>query len=505
MMLEDHVEVARAIMPYSLALGLDSRPRSPGIPIETAAPLDYANANQARFIAELSELIRFPSVSAQPVHAMDIKRCAAWLANHLRMIGLEHVEVVRTARHPVVTADWLHAPGAITVLVYGHYDVQPPDPLDAWTSPPFEPAIRGDYLYGRGASDDKGQMFVHVKAIECYLRTSGSLPVNVKCLFEGEEEIGSRSLHGFLARHREEWKADAAVLSDMWMPGRDRPAIAESLRGALSVELEARGQERDLHSGNVGGAIHNPLQALCEIIAKLHDGRGAIAIPGFYESVRELTREERVYMARVGPSDARILRDAGARRGWGEAGFSLYERTTIRPALSVNGIVGGYQGPGAKAVIPARASAKLNFRLVPDQDPGEIDALFRGFIERIAPPTVDVNVRTLFRARPFELLRDHPAVRAAREAFRKGFGARPVFMRIGGTIPVAHLLQEELGIPTVPMGFALPDDGLHAPNERFYLPNFFWGIKTIIHFLRELAKEGCCGMLPSQAKAIALA
>jgi acetylornithine deacetylase/succinyl-diaminopimelate desuccinylase-like protein len=405
----------------------------------------------------------------------------------LRTIGLEHVEFVQTEGHPIVTADWLRAPGQTTLLIYGHYDVQPPEPLDAWKSPPFEPAIRGDYLYGRGASDDKGQMLVHVKAIECYLRTSGSLPVNVKCLFEGEEEIGSRSLQGLLASRREAWKADAVVLSDMWMLGPDRPAIAESLRGALSVELAVRGPEEDLHSGNFGGAVHNTLQVLCEIIAKLHDRRGAIAIPGFYERVRDPTREERVYMARVGPSDAEILHDARACRGWGEAGFSLYERTTIRPALSINGIVGGYQGPGAKAVIPAQASAKLNFRLVPDQNPVEIDALFRRFIQQIAPPTVGVGVRTLFRARPFVLLRDHPAVRAARKALHEVFGVQPAFMRIGGTIPVAHFLQEELGIPTVLMGFALPDDRLHAPNERFLLQSFFRGIETSIRFLAELA------------------
>jgi len=390
--------------------------------------------------------------------------------------------------HPVVTADWLNARGRSTLLIYGHYDVQPPDPLDQWKSPPFEPAIRDGYLYGRGAADDKGQMFVHVKAIESYLRTSGSLPVNVKCLFEGEEEIGSHNLYRFLAGRREAWKADAAVLSDMWMLGPDRPAIAESLRGALSAELEVRGQDRDLHSGNFGGAIHNPLQTLCEIIAKLHDSRGAIAIPGFFDRVRDVTPEERAYMARVGPGDALMLEDAGALLGWGEPGFSLYERTTIRPALSVNGIVGGYQGPGAKAVIPARAAAKLNFRLVPDQDPDEIDALFRRFVEQITPRTVRVLVRTLFRARPFVLHREHYAVRAARAALRKGIGVPPEFMRIGGTIPVAHLLQEELGIPTVLMGFALPGDRLHAPNERFLLSNFFRGIETSIHLLAELAR-----------------
>ena len=454
------------------------------------AAIAQARAAQTRFVAELAAFVRFPSVSAQPRHAEDLRRCAAWLANHLRMIGLENVRVTRTRRHPVVTADWLHAPRATTILIYGHYDVQPPEPLDEWTSPPFEPALRDACLYGRGASDDKGQVFVHLKALESWLRAAGSLPVNVKCVFEGEEEIGSTNLRDFLAGHEDTWKADAAIMSDMRMLAPGRPAITESLRGALSVELEMRGQRLDLHSGNFGGAIHNPLQALCEIVARLHKPDGAIAIPRFYERVRALTPAQRADMARIGPSDEEILRDAGAARGWGEPGFSLYERIAIRPALSVNGIIGGYAGPGAKAVIPARAAAKLNFRLVPEQDPAEIDALLRGFIAEIAPPTIAVNIRTLFRAHPFVQRRDHPASRAAHAALHKAFGVQPTLLRSGGTIPVAHLLQEELGIPTVLMGFALPDDAMHAPNEHFCLANFFRGIETSIHFLAELATPG---------------
>jgi acetylornithine deacetylase/succinyl-diaminopimelate desuccinylase-like protein len=457
---------------------------------EVARAIEHARAARTRFVEDLAAFVRFPSVSAQPWHADDVRRCAAWLAHHLRSIGLEHVRVVATRGHPIVTADWLHAPGAPTVLIYGHYDVQPPEPLEEWISPPFEAALRAGGLHGRGAADDKGQMFVHVKALESWLGTAGTLPVNVKCLFEGEEEIGSRSLCDFLAAHADAWRADAAVMSDMAMLGPGRPAITESLRGALSVELEFRGQRQDLHSGNFGGAIHNPLQALCEAIGRLHDARGAIAISGFYERVRMLSPAERAYMVRVGPSDDQILRDAGARQGWGEPGFSLYERIAIRPALSVNGVAGGYAGPGAKAVIPARATAKLNFRLVPDQDPAEIDVLLRGFIARIAPPAVAVVVRTLFSARPFVMRRDHHATRAAQAALHKAFGALPSFVRSGGTIPVAALLQEELGIPTVLMGFALPDDGMHAPNERFCLTSFSRGIEASIHFLAALAGPG---------------
>jgi acetylornithine deacetylase/succinyl-diaminopimelate desuccinylase-like protein len=455
-----------------------------------ARAIAHARAARSRFVEDLAAFVRFPSVSAQPRHADDLRRCAAWLAHHLRSIGMEHVRVVPTRGHPIVTADWLHAPGATTVLIYGHYDVQPPEPLEEWISPPFEAVLRAGALHGRGASDDKGQMFVHVKALESWLLTAGALPVNVKCLFEGEEEIGSRSLCDFLAAHVDAWRADAAVMSDTAMLGPGRPAITQSLRGALSVELEFCGQRQDLHSGTFGGAIHNPLQALCEAVGRLHDARGAIAIPGFYKRVRARSRAERAYMARVGPSDDQILRDAGAGQGWGEPGFSLYERIAIRPALSVNGVAGGYAGPGSKAVIPARATAKLTLRLVPDQDPAEIDALLRGFIARIAPPAVFVVVRTLFSARPFVMRRDHHATRAAQAALHKGFGVPPSFVRSGGTIPVAPLLQEELGIPTVLMGFALPDDGMHAPNERFCLASFSRGIEASIHFLAELARPG---------------
>lgn len=447
-----------------------------------------AHANRFRFLAQLKDFIRFPSISAQPRHAVDVQNCARSLANHLRRVGLGHVRVVQTRRHPLVYAEWSHAPGRPTVLIYGHYDVQPVDPLGEWRFPPFRPTVRGNNLYGRGASDDKGQLFAHVKAIESYLRSSGRLPVNVKCLFEGEEEIGSPSLPAFLARHRDRLAADVAVLSDMRIPAADRPAITYALRGALSLELEVTGPKHDLHSGTFGGAIHNPLEALCEIIAKLHDGNGRVSIPGFYDRVRRCIGNERAYLARAGPGNAQILRDAGAEKGWGEPNYTLYERTTIRPALTVNGIVGGYQGPGVKAVIPARAAAKLNLRLVPDQDPRQIDRLFREYIARIAPPALNVAIRTRLLAKPALVDRSHPAIRAAAFAYRRGFGARPVFLRSGGTIPVVSSFQEVLGIPTVLMGFALPDDQMHAPNEKFHLPGFYRGVTTCIWFLASVGK-----------------
>ncbi|HKP87221.1 MAG TPA: dipeptidase [Blastocatellia bacterium] len=448
--------------------------------------LDYAQTRRNRFVSELRSFVRFSSVSAQPQHADEVKACAGWLANHLARIGLDHTQVISTRGHPLVYADWLHKPGRPTVLIYGHYDVQPPDPLDEWTSPPFEPTVRGDDLYGRGASDDKGQMFAHIKAIESYLRTAGELPVNVRCIFEGEEEIGSKNLMAFLSKNNKALASDVAVMSDMRMLAPDRPALTYAMRGALSLELEIRGQAVDLHSGNFGGAVCNPLQALGEIIASLHDRFGRVAIPGFYDSVEEITEGERDYLRRTGPSDEEILRDAQAKSGWGERGFSLYERTTIRPALTINGIAGGYQGPGVKAVIPSRALAKINFRLVPNQVPHEIDQLFRRHIARITPPSVRSTVRTYFAAGPARINHRHASMRAAAAAYEKGFGAAPVLVRSGGTIPVVSVFEEVLRIPTVLMGFALPDDRMHAPNEKFHLPNFYNGIRTSITFMAEV-------------------
>ena len=451
-------------------------------------PLSYALQNRGRFLAELQTFIRFPTVSAQPEHAGDLKECAKWLADHLRSIGLKNVRVVPTSGHPIVYADWLLEPALPTVLIYGHYDVQPPDPLNEWHSPPFEPIVRGEQLYGRGASDDKGQMFTHIKALEAYLKTRGRLPVNVRCIFEGEEEIGSPALTALLRCNREALSADVAVVSDTRMLASDQPALTYAMRGALSVELEINGAAQDLHSGNFGGAIHNPLQVLCEIVASLHDSGGRIMIPGFYDRVRRWSNEERALMAQWGPTDDQILRDAKAKIGWGECGYTLYERTTIRPALTINGITGGYQEPGGKAVIPARAVIKLNFRLVLDQDPFEIDQLFREHIAQLTPNTVTSEVRTTLTAQPALIDRTHPALRAAAAAYRAGFGKAPAFLRSGGTIPVLNTLQETLGIPTVLMGFALPDDRMHAPNEKFLLPNFHRGIATCIHFLNEIAR-----------------
>jgi acetylornithine deacetylase/succinyl-diaminopimelate desuccinylase-like protein len=452
--------------------------------------LKYAQDNRRRFLTELKEFIRFPSVSAQPVHAPDVRRCGEWLAKHTKRIGLERVAVIPTSRHPIVHGEWKRATGRPTVLIYGHFDVQPADPLHKWRSPPFEPQVRGNNLYGRGACDDKGQLFVHLKAIESFLRTTRRLPVNVLCLFEGEEEIGSPNLNALLERNAEALRADVAVVSDTRMLGPHRPAINYAERGALSVEMEVTGPRFDLHSGNFGGAIHNPLQVLCEILSQLHDHAGHVTIPGFYDRVLPATKQERAYMARAGPSVAEILRDAQAEEAWGEPEYTLYERITLRPALTINGITGGYQGPGGKSVIPSHAIAKLNFRLVPDQDPAEIDRLFRQHIAQITPPTVKIVVRSEPGAKPALVNPGHPAIQTAAQAYRKGFGSAPVFLRSGGTIPIVNSFQKILGLPTVLMGFALPDDRMHAPNEKFHLPNFYRGIATSIWFMQMIATAG---------------
>ena len=457
-------------------------------------PLNYARRHRSRSVAELKEFVRFPTVSNQPRHAPDLRRCAAWLASHLRRIGLEHVRVVATGRHPVVYASWLHAPGRPTILIYGHYDVQPAEPLAEWRRPPFEPVVKGSNLYGRGACDDKGQLFTHIKAMEAYLKTEQRLPVNVKCIFEGEEELGgSPGFDSFVSRNRNALRADAALMSDTRMLGPGRPALGYSQRGNIRFELEVRGPQQDLHSGNFGGAVHNPLQALCEILAALHDSSGRVTIPGFYNKVREWSPEEREFMAKNGPKDLEILRDARVPKPWGETGYSLYERVTIRPALTFNGIGGGYQGAGVKTVIPARALAKISIRTVPDQDPKELEAQFRRYLAEVVPPSVTFAMRTLSASNAALINRKHPALRAAALAYRRGFGSSPVFLRSGGSVPAASIFQKVLGIPTILMGFALPDDHIHAPNEKFHLPNFYRGIETSIWYLAEAAKMSGTG------------
>jgi acetylornithine deacetylase/succinyl-diaminopimelate desuccinylase-like protein len=456
--------------------------------VNPSSALQYARAHRSEFLSGLKEFLRFPSVSSQPERAGDVGKCAHWLAQHLQGIGLERVRVIRTRGNPIVYASWRRAVDLPTLIIYGHYDVLPGEPIAQWHTPPFIPIVKGLNLYARGAADDKGQLFCHVKALESYLRTSHALPVNVKCIFEGEEEIGSIHLLPFIERNKRALHADAAVISDTKMLAPGRPAIGYAQRGGLRAELQVQGPRQELHSGSFGGAVLNPVQAACEIIAALHDHRGRIAIPGFYDDVRDWGEKERSYMARTGPSDQKILHEAGVEHRWGEPGYTLYERTTIRPALTINGISGGHAGPGVKGVIPARAVVKLSFRLVPDQDPERIAQLFRKYVARIAPRGVRVSVTTSSPVSPALVDRRHPAVRTAAYAYKRGFGAFPVFLRSGGSIPVVSALKQHLGIPTVLMGFGLPDDRIHAPNEKFRLPNFYRGIETSIWYLAAASK-----------------
>ena len=450
-------------------------------------PSKYVNDNRNRFVAELKKFISFPSVSAHVERRQDVVSCSTWLADHLRRIGLCNVRMVRTPGHPIVYGEWMGVPEYPTVLIYGHYDVQPAEPLDQWRTPPFKATVSGDEIRGRGASDNKGQMWAHIKAIETLLATERRLPVNVKCLFEGEEEIGSPNLKTFVDRHRGKLAADVALMSDTKMLAVDRPALTYALRGGISFELQVEGQRSELHSGNFGGAVLNPVHALCKMVARLHDRDGRISIPGFYDHVKRLDRSERDFMAANGPTDKQILRAAGTQFAWGEPGYSLYERTTIRPALTITGIGGGYQGEGVKSIIPTGAMAKFNFRLVPDQEPRQIERLFRQHIANICPPSIRYSINRHLAAYPVVIDRQHPAMQSASTAFEKGFGVRPAMIRSGGTIPIVSSFQELLGIPTVLMGFGLPDDRIHASNEKFHLPNLFRAITTIIAFLNDIA------------------
>ena len=453
-------------------------------------PIQYAREHEQTNLAELIEFLRIPSVSTQPDHQDDVTEAAKWLARQMIHSGLENVCLFNTEGHPLVYGDWLHAGAhAPTVLIYGHYDVQPAEPLNLWETPPFEPTIRGDHLYARGAADDKGQMFVHVKAVQAYLQSVGKIPVNVKFIIEGEEESGGASLEAFIPENRELLAADVALVSDTAIVSRDQPALVYGLRGMVYTYLDICGPERDLHSGSFGGGINNPLNVLGHIIAKLKDEEGHILIPGFYDKVRSLSAVEREILAKFPLDPEEWLAESGAPQPWGEPEYSLVERLGARPTLDVHGIIGGYSGPGGKTVLPAKAHAKISMRLVPDQDPKEIAELYRAYINEITPPSVlvDVTIRGGAPASITDL--NIPAMKAASSAYFKVFGRKPVFMREGGSIPVVGQFQKYLGLETVLMGFGLPDDKIHAPNERYYLPNYYRGIETSINFLNAYALQ----------------
>ena len=448
--------------------------------------LTYVDEHKDRFLKELTEFIAIPSVSTDRERNEDTRRCAQWLADHMRSIGLDRVEVMPTKGHPVVYAEWLGAPGKPTVLFYGHYDVQPAEPLDLWTSPPFEATIRDGNLYARGAADDKGQVFIHLKSIEAYLRNGGTLPVNIKLMIEGEEEIGSEHLVEFIEEHRELLQADLVLISDSSMFERGVPSICYGLRGLAYMQLDLVGPNRDLHSGSFGGTVHNPIQALTEIIASLHDKRGRVTIPGFYKDVLSLSARERKAFRKLPWSDRTYARGLGVKKLYGEKGFSTLERVWARPTLECNGIWGGFTGEGAKTVLPSRASAKISMRLVPNQSSEKIARLFERHIRKIVPKTVTVNVRSLHGGEPALTPLDSPGVVAAVKALEMGFGKKPLFQREGGSIPIVVQLKELLGLDTVLLGFGLPDENAHAPDEFLNLDNFYGGLRTSIHFFNEL-------------------
>ena len=453
----------------------------------------FIGQHKDRFVAELFALLRIPSVSADPSFQQDVADCATHLAAHLKEIGLDGVEVIPTAGHPIVYAEKIIDPSLPTVLVYGHYDVQPADPLELWHTPAFEPVIKQTpthpegAIFARGACDDKGQFFMHVKAVEAMLQAQ-ELPCNLKLMIEGEEEVGSPNLAIFVRENKTKLKADIILVSDTGMLANDTPSITTGLRGLSYVEVEVTGPNRDLHSGLYGGCVANPINTLTQMIASLHDENMRITIPGFYDKVVELSEEDRAEMAKAPFSEQAYCEALDIRATYGEKGYSTMERGSIRPTLDVNGIWGGYTGEGAKTVIASKAFAKISMRLVPDQDPEEITNLFQKHFESIAPLSVRVKVMPHHGGEPVVTPTDSPAYAAASRAYETTFGKKPIPVRSGGSIPIIAMFEQELGLKTILMGFGLDSDAIHSPNEHFGLFNYFKGIETIPYFYKHFSE-----------------
>ena len=438
--------------------------------------IDLININRDRYVDELKSYLAIPSISALPEHAEDVRACAEWTAAEMKRVGLEHVRVIDTPGNPVVYGDWLHADGAPTILFYGHYDVQPVDPLELWESPPFEATVREGEIYARGAADDKGQVFMHLKAVEAVLRGSSRLPVNIRFILEGEEEVGSVNLENFVRGHKDELAADVVVISDSPMFDRGVPSICYGLRGLTYLQIDLRGTASDLHSGSFGGAVANPAFVLAQVLAQMKDRGGRVKIPGFYDDVRPLLDAERAEFAKLPFNERRYRNDLGAPKLFGERGYTTLERLWGRPTFEVNGMLSGFTGDGAKTVIPAVAMAKVSMRLVPDQDPDKVAGLCEEYLRKVTPKTVELNITRMHGGRPWMTDFDNPFVQAAGRAIELGFGRRPVFNREGGSIPVVATFQEVLGLPSVLFGVGLPDENAHAPNEKLDLGNFHNGI-----------------------------
>jgi len=456
----------------------------------SSSAIDHARQNRTRYLDDLKALLRIPSISTLPEHATDCRKAAKSLLAELKRIGMENAHLIETEGHPLVYANWLHAAGKPTVIIYGHYDVQPPDPLDEWLTPPFEPTERNGNLYARGAVDDKGQVVAQVKALESLMAVNHALPLNVRVIFEGEEEVGGEGIANYVASKPADLEADFALVcdSELFAPG--LPTLCVGLRGMIYTEIEVRGAKNDLHSGMYGGAAPNPFFALTHIIAKLKDENGHILIPGFFDEVVVPSAEELAAWRKL-PFDEEEYRrnEVGSTQLTGEPGYSVLERTWARPSLDVHGMPGGFIGTGAKTVIPAKAQAKVSMRLVPNQTPAKAFALYKSYVEKIVPPGVSVDVRLIHAGEACLISVDNRYVQAATRALHEVWGKDTVFIRSGGSIPIVGDFERNLGLPSVLMGFGLPDDNLHAPNEKFSLRNFELGIESLICFLEEVGKD----------------
>jgi len=451
--------------------------------------INYLNNHKEDFLKELFDFLRIPSISSESYHDNDTKACSEWLSDHLKNIGMPRVEIFPTEGHPIVYAENLEAgKDKPTILIYGHYDVQPVDPLELWTTKPFEPEIRNGKIFARGSSDDKGQVFMHVKAIEAYLKSGQQLPLNIKLLIEGEEEAGSNHLDDFILTHKELLSCDTVMISDTEWFADGVPSLCYSLRGIVYTEITVTGPNRDLHSGTFGGAVDNPIMVLSKMIAGLRDEYGRITIPGFYDDVLALEQDERDNFNKLPFSYKEWCEDLDVKDGFGEIGYSTLERTWARPSLDINGIYGGYTGDGAKTVLPSKASAKISMRLVPNQNPDVIADKIKEHLFRIAPPTVKLEFKNLHGGNPVMIQRDGKAIQSAMNALYKTYSKEAVFMREGGSIPIVNTFTLALNSPVVLMGFGLPGDNIHSPNESFAVENFYGGIETSINFIEEYSK-----------------
>ncbi|MFA6597767.1 MAG: dipeptidase [Ignavibacteriaceae bacterium] len=450
--------------------------------------IQFIKDNHNLYVEELQTFLRIPSISTLQENNEDMKHCATFVAEKLKKAGLNRIEIFPTEGHPIVYGEWLGAPGKPTVLIYGHYDVQPVDPVELWDNPPFDPVIKGDKIFARGATDDKGQMYIHIKSVEAFFKVNGSLPLNVKFIIEGEEEIGSEHLGGFIEQHKDLLKCDAVLISDTSLYEAGVPTITYGLRGLSYMEIEVTGPDKDLHSGSFGGAVANPINVLAEMIAKLHDKNGKITIPHFYDDVLPLTKEEKKNFERLNFSDKSFAKELGVKELAGEAKFSTLERLWVRPTLDCNGIIGGFTGKGAKTVIASQASAKISMRLVPNQDPKKIAKLFTKYIKSITPKSVNVKISDLHGAYPSLSPLTGKAIKTAAISMEKAFGKKTIFMREGGSIPVVADFQRLLKAPSVLMGFGLNSENLHSPNEHFSLTHFQLGIQSSAYFFEEFSK-----------------